>query len=385
MKKGNQMKKKMKINVYSNEYVNLMEQPLFFGDARNTQRFDKNRFDFLSNIALKMQRLFWVPEEVKLLKDKLDFQNFTIAEDHIFNSQLQKLVMLDSYQGRNPLMTFGQLTTNPEFEATLTEQEYFESRIHSRSYSYMVENMYSNPEIIFKDSWNNKILLKHADTVTVEGNELYRQVVKYLYKTEFENGLSAKEFKILCKQIILSLISMNILEGIRFYLGFASIWAITEFTGKVPGSSRILSFIQRDEKQHLAFTQYIINHLKKTDLFKEIFQELEPVIYEMYFKASEEEFEWADYLYSKGNIQGMNAELGKQYIKYLTNQRLLAIGLKPIYPEVKSLPIKWVNKYINLHSTETSLQESEAVDYLSDPIKDENIDFIKIKEKLLNF
>ncbi len=375
-------KKNTKLNVYSNEYVDLMEQPLFFGEARNTQRYDKNKFDFLANLALKMQRLIWVPEEVKLLKDKLDFQNFSIAEDHIFTSQLQKLVMLDSYQGRNPLMTFGQLTTNPEFEAVLTEQQYFESRIHSRSYSYMIENMYSNPDAVFKDSWDNKVLLKHANTVTYDGNELYNQVINYLYKMKFGNGITDKEFAELCKQILLAFVSMNILEGIRFYLGFASIWAITEFTGKVPGSSRILAFIQRDEKQHLAFTQYIINSLKKLPEFEEIYKEIEPIIYEMYFQVSEEEFEWADHLYEKGNIMGMNAELGKQYVKYLTNQRLLAIGLKPIYPEIKTLPIKWVNKYINLHNVETSLQESEAVDYMSDPIDEDEFDYNDIYNDL---
>jgi len=368
--------KKPKLEIYSNEYINLMEQPLFFGEGRNTQRYDRNKFEFLSNLSLKMQRLFWVIEEVKLQKDKLDFENLTVAEDWVFTEQLQKLVMLDSYQGRNPLLTFGQLTTNPEFEAVLTEQEYFEARIHSRSYSYMIENIYPDANRVFRDSWKNKTLMKHAETTVKEGNKLYDEVIKYIYKEKFEDGVSEEEFYNLRKQILLAMVSMNVLEGIRFYLGFASIWAITEFTGKMPGSSRILAFIQRDERQHLAFTQYTINQLKKHPMFKDIWKEIESEVYEMYFQVSEEEFEWADHLYSKGSIMGMNAELGKNYIKYLTNQRLLAIGLKPIYPEIKTNPLKWVNKYINLHNTETSLQESEAVDYLSDPInEDEEIDY----------
>jgi len=291
---------------------------------------------------------------------------------------LSKLEFLDSYQGRNPILTFGQLTTNPEFEGTLLEQTYFESRIHARSYSYMIENIYTNPDEVFDEIWSNDVLMSQARTVVKDGNKLYDLTIKYLYKTIFENGLTEDEIHELKVAIFIAMVGMNILEGVRFYLGFASIWAITEFTGKMPGSSRILQFIQRDEKKHLAFTQWVIKKLKRDPMFKGIWEEITPRVYDMYFNAAEEEFEWADYLYSQGSIQGMNAEIGKTYVKFLTNQRLLAIGLKSIYPEVKTNPIKWTDKFINLHTTETSLQESEAVDYLLDPIKwesDTNIAF----------
>jgi len=358
----------MKANVYEVEKVNLMKEPLFLGTSRNTQRYDENRYEWLSNCALDMQRLFWVPEEVKLTKDKVDFPSLSVAENWIFTKQLSKLEFLDSYQGRNPLMTFGQLTTNPELEGVLIEQTYFESRLHARSYSYMIENIYSNPDEVFNDIWTNDLLKSQARTVVKDGNDLYFAAINYLYKSQNNITIEKSEIRNLKKLILIGMVGMNILEGIRFYLGFASIWAITEFTGKLPGSSRILQFIQRDEKKHLAFTQWMLNTLKKDPEYKEIWEEIKPLIYDMYFKAAEEEFEWADYLYSKGTILGMNAEIGKTYVKFLTNQRLLAIGLKPIYPEVKDLNIKWTTKYINLHTTETSLQESEAVDYMTDPI-----------------
>jgi len=364
----------MKVNLYENTYIDLMKQPLFFGEARNTQRYDKNKFNNLSDLALRMQRFFWVPEEIKLQKDRLDRESFSKAEEHIFTTQLKKLVMLDSYQGRNPLLTFGQLTTNPEFEACLTEQTYFEARLHSRSYSYMIENMYADPDKVFRDSWKDKTLLKHADTTVKEGNKLYELTINYLYKLQNNIEITEEEMYQLKRQVLLAMVSMNVLEGIRFYLGFSSIWAITEFTGKVPGSSRILQLIQRDEKTHLAFTQTIINTLKKTKEFKDIWKDIINEVYDMYWTVSEEEFEWADHLYSEGSIMGMNAEIGKNYIKYLTNQRLLAIGLKPIYPEMKTNPIKWVNKYLNLHETEGSLQESESIDYIADPIKVTDVD-----------
>lgn len=369
-------------SLYSNHYINLKEEPFFFGKGKNVQRYDESNFDFLTDIAMKMQRQFWVPEEVKLQKDKLDKESLTVAENWIFDEQLQKLEMLDSYQGRNPLLTFGQLTTNPELEAALLEQEFQESRLHSRSYAYMFENMYADPDEIFKRMWKNKTLISHAETVTRDGNNLYEGVIEYIYFKQTNQLYTMKKKDVLIKLILKGFVSMNILEGIRFYLGFSSIWAITEFTGKLPGSSRILSFIQRDEKQHLAFTQYMINTLKKQKMYKQAWAELETTVYDMYFQAAEEEFEWADHLYSKGSIMGMNADLGKQYIKYLTNQRLLAIGLKPIYPEINTLPLKWVNKYINLHTTETSLQESEAVDYVSDPILHEDVDINTVIESL---
>jgi ribonucleoside-diphosphate reductase beta chain len=359
---------KMKANVYNVERVDLMKEPLFLGSARNTQRYDRNRFSWLAQTALEMQRFFWVPEEIKLNKDKLDFTSLSVAEEWIFTKQLSKLEFLDSYQGRNPMMTFGQLTTNPELEGVLTEQTYFESRLHARSYSYMIENIYSNPDEVFEDIWVNEVLKKQANTVVKDGNDLYFLAINYIYKNQHDTHIPEEELRELKKSIFIAMIGMNILEGIRFYLGFASVWAITEFTGKLPGSSRILQFIQRDEKKHLAFTQWVVNNLKKDPEWKDIWEEIKPEVYDMYFKASEEEFDWADYLYSKGTILGMNAEIGKTYVKFLTNQRLLAIGLKPIYPDVKELNIKWTNKFINLHTTETSLQESEAVDYMTDPI-----------------
>jgi len=365
--------KKTKYDIYTLEKVDTVAEPLFFGQARNTQRYDKNNFNFLSNMAMTIQRQMWFPEEIKLQKDKLDKETFTEVEDFVYSEQLSRLVFLDSLQGRSPLLTFGQLTTNPEFEAVLLEQEFQESRIHSRSYSYMVENLYTDPDIIFNNIWDNEVLLKAAATTVREPNKLYDSIITYLYKTKNNIDILDEEFEELLEDIIKAIISMNILEGIHFYPGFMAIWSITEFCGKMAGSSRILQFIQRDEKQHLALTQYLFNSLKKHVLFEKVVQRLKPWIYDAYFEAQEESFEWADHLFSKGNLPGMNAEISKQYTKYLVNQRLLAIGFKPINPEVKTNPIKWSNKYINLHSVETSLQESEAVDYVSDPIKDETI------------
>jgi ribonucleoside-diphosphate reductase beta chain len=362
-----------KYDVYTLEKVNTVAEPLFFGNARNTQRYDKNNFNFLSNLSMTIQRQMWFPEEVKLQKDRLDKETFTEVEDFVYSEQLSRLVFLDSLQGRSPLLTFGQLTTNPEFEACLLEQEYQESRLHSRTYSYMVENIYTDPDIIFNNIWENKVLLKAAKTTIREPNKLYDSIIDYLYHTKHNIEITDDQFEELLEDIIKAIVSMNILEGIHFYPGFAAVWSITEFCGKMAGSSRLLQFIQRDEKQHLALTQYLFNSLKKHTLFEKVVKKLNTWIYDAYFEAQEESFEWADHLFSKGNLPGMNADISKQYTKYLINQRLLAIGLKPINKDVITNPIKWTNKYINLHNVETSLQESEAVDYVSDPIQEEPI------------
>jgi len=368
-------------NLYENHEVDTTTQPLFFGCARNTQRFDKVKYEFLDKLNVRMQSFFWRPEEISMKRDIVDFnERCSEAEKFIVTTQLQKLVMLDSLQGRGPILTFGQLTTNPEFENCILTWEFFEGAIHSRSYSYNIEQVYADPSEVFDKAWENKLLIKHADTITREYNKLYDMVLDYL-KLKKENKLTDDFMHDLKKQIILAMTSVNILEGIRFYPGFAAVWGITEFTGRLPGTSLVLQLIARDENQHMALTQWILNKLRKDESegFTEAFKEVTPQIYDMYWTACEEECEWIDLLYSKGSVLGMNATIGKQYIKYLTNQRLKAIGLRPIYPEITRNPIPWVEKWLEFSKIEGALQEEEAIDYKVGAIK-RNLDEKKTKE-----
>jgi len=368
-------------NLYENHEVDTTTQPLFFGCARNTQRFDKVRYEFLDKLNVRMQSFFWRPEEISMKRDIVDFnERCSEAEKFIVTTQLQKLVMLDSLQGRGPILTFSQLTTNPEFENCILTWEFFEGAIHSRSYSYNIEQVYADPSEVFDKAWENKLLIKHADTITREYNKLYDMVLDYL-KLKKENKLTDDFMHNLKKQIILAMTSVNILEGIRFYPGFAAVWGITEFTGRLPGTSLVLQLIARDENQHMALTQWVLNKLRKDESegFTEAFKEVTPQIYDMYWTACEEECEWTDLLYSKGSVLGMNATIGKQYIKYLTNQRLKAIGLRPIYPEITRNPIPWVEKWLEFSKIEGALQEEEAIDYKVGAIK-RNLDEKKTKE-----
>ena len=370
-----------KLELYTNQKTKTEEQPLFFGCMRNTQRYDKVKYEFYAKLNQDMKDLFWQAQEISLVNDKADFQNLSKVEKHIFTTVISKLVMLDSLQGRSPVLMFGQITTNPEFEGALNIIQFFEGAIHSFSYSYMVEFMMSeNPELIFDNSWDNKELGKETDTVIREYNNLYEWVIEYVYKNQKGIPISndwMKEFK---ERIFLAMISINILEGIRFYSGFASVWSITEFTNKLAGSSRILQLIARDENKHLAFTQKTIQILKKDPNFKGIFEKITSKIYDMYWEASEEEMKWIDELYQYGSPMGINSEIAKNYVKFITNVRLRAIGLKSIYPDINENPLKWIGKFLNFGNSEKSLQESEEIDYLLNPIGyNDKIDFEYIK------
>jgi ribonucleoside-diphosphate reductase beta chain len=374
------MKNKCKVSLYDRKKVDLTQHKLFDFDncTKNTQRFDVVRYPKIDQINDTMLSFFWRPEEISMGKDKSDYETNTDEyEKFILTEQLKKLVMLDSLQGRSPIFTFGQLTSNPEFENAVLTWDFFEGAIHSRSYSHVIQSVYPDPSVVFDETFDNKLLMNHTKTITRDYNELYPEVIKYLGGETVDK----KEFK---KQILLALVSVNILEGIRFYSGFASVWALTEFRNVFAGSSKILQLIARDENVHMALTQTIINTLRKNDEegFKEIFEEITPQIYDMYFEAAEEEFEWIDYLYQKGCPLGINQNIAKDYIKYLTNLRLKAIGLKTIYPGSTKNPINWINKWLNFGSSESALQEIESIDYQSGGLIMEDVDYKKLMESV---
>ena len=352
------------MKIYKNEYCDLTQNRLFDLErqCRNTQRYDVQRYPFLEKINDTMLGFFWRPEEISMTKDKMDYDAGSDEfERFIVTEQLKKLIMLDSLQGRAIMLTFGQLTTNPEFEGAIITWDFFEN-IHSRSYSYNIENMYPDPKIVYDSAFDNEILRRHTETIIRDYESLYPTVLDY-NSGKIKTKAEIHEMK---RKILRALISVNILEGIRFYSGFSAIWALKEFRDIFSGTSNILKFIARDENTHLSLTQFVINQLRKNEDegFLEIFKEEESKIYDMYFEASEEEFKWIDYLYSKGFPLGISPELAKSYIKYLTNLRLKAIGLRIIYPGFAKNPLNWVNKYLKMSTSEKALQEDENTDYI---------------------
>lgn len=370
------------MSLYNTTKIDLTKEPLFFGEIKNTQRFDEMKYNFFDTNNDNQLARYWRPQEFSFTKDKLDIQNMSAESPELFimTTDIQKLIFLDSLQGRSPFSTFAQITTLPEFENVILTWTFFEGSIHSRSYSWILENAYSNPKKVFDDTFDNEILMKHADSITKYYNDLYDAVIEYQYK-KLKNIEITDEFMYnIRKLIILAFVNVNILEGVRFYAGFISQWVLTEAQGLVPGTSKTLKSICRDENQHLALTQKVLSILRKTEEegFTEIYAELEPQIIEMYRTAVEQEDEWIDYIFSKGSVIGLNDVILKDYIRYITNTRMRAIGLKSLYSGYTKNPIPWSEHWIKESAVEGTPQEQEITDYISGGVNlDEEIDLSK--------
>ena len=356
--------------LYSKGYIDMTKEPMFFGSGKNLQRFDIFKYEVFNSISDKMTSFFWRPEEVDLQKDANDMEVMEEHEEFILTKTIQKIEFLDSIMSRGPMLTFGQIVSIPELERAILTWDYFES-IHAFSYSYILQNIYAEPSKIFDEVHDIKELQNIADFISGYYNDFYKDVIEYQH-INLNNKKVSDEFMLKIKKSFLRLLmTVNCLEGIEFLSSFSAVWSLTEAKGIVPGNTKILQFIARDELQHLRLTQNINKILKeeKSEGFSELWNEMQTEFYDIYWKATELEFKWIDMLYSKGSIIGMNADIAKEYIKYTTNNRLKAVTLKPIFPEVKQNPIPWIDKYYNFGSTSAALQEIESNDYKLGAIK----------------
>lgn len=354
------------MDLYSANKIDFIKEPMFFGKGKNTQRFDVLKYKYFDKNNDNQLARFWRPEEISLSKDHKDFSQ---SDDHIkfiFTKSIQRVIFLDSLQGRSPFSTFGQITTLPELENVILTWNFFEGSIHSRSYSYLLRTLYNNPSKIFDETFEDKLLMKQSKKIAEHYNKLYNLIIEYQYN-ESKGINNSDEFMLkLKKQLILALINVNILEGVRFYPAFVCIWAMTEGLNILSGSSKILKLICRDENQHLALVQKIINILKKekSEGFVSFFDELEEQIIIMFKEALEQEYEWSDYIFSKGSFIGLNSEILKKYMEYNTSNRLRSIGYKGFVPASTKNPIPWITSWSTESSTEGTPQEAELTDYV---------------------
>lgn len=370
------------MKLYSSKKVDFTQEPMFFGSDKNTQRFDVMKYKFFDKNNDNQLARFWRPEEISLIKDKADFEASPEHIQFIYKKTLQKLIFLDSLQGRSPFSTFAQLTTLPELENVILTWTFFEGAIHSRSYSHNLRNVFSDPSKVFDETFDDELLMKHADTISHHYNKLHDYVIEYQYNDMKGNKHSKKFMKDMKTQMILAFINVNILEGIRFYPGFASIWGMSEGLGIFNGTSKILKLICRDENQHLALVQKIINILKKTESegFTSLFEELEPRIEQMYEDALQQEHEWAEYIFSHGSFIGLNDVLIKQYMDFITVQRMKAIGQKAVVQSTAKNPLPWIDAWITESAVEGTPQESEVSDYVMGGFnKDKKADYSRFR------
>jgi ribonucleoside-diphosphate reductase beta chain len=331
-----------------NNNIDYTKVPIFFGsNGMSVQRYDKFKYPGFFELFKKQINSFWLPEEFDLSKDRLDYKSMSDNEKFIFTSNLKYQILLDSVQSRGiPHLT--EHLSNPEVEAFCSSWSFFET-IHSYSYTFIIKNVYSQPGEVFDNILNDDEIIKRASSVT----KYYDDMINSYGDSELDNK----------KKLYLTLMSINILEGIRFYVSFACSYAFAQ-NGKMEGNAKVISLINKDENLHLGFTQKILRDMSvlEEEGFTEIALELKDKAIEMFSLAAQEEMEWADYLFKDGSMLGLNSDILKKYMMFLTNSRMKAIGLDPIFEKVSN-PINWINAWTNSESVQVAPQESEIESY----------------------
>ena len=363
------------MTVFNTEEVDTKKQPMFFGKPLGVQRYDSYKYPQFENLTKQQLGYFWSPEEVSLQKDRGDYQSLRPEQKHIYTSNLKYQIMLDSVQGRAPGMAFIPYCSLPELESCMEGWGFMEM-IHSRSYTYVIKNVYSDPSEVFDTIISDPRILERAASVTESYddfiNEAHRWDQGNLYQEDRRGSfLSNFEMKELKRKLYRAVANVNILEGIRFYVSFACSFAFGELK-LMEGSAKIISLIARDENQHLALTQNILRNWKKGDDpdMVQIMKEEEEWTYKMFDKCVNEEKRWADYLFKNGSMIGLNDKLLQQYVEWIANRRLKTIGLKPVYDiAAKHNPLPWTQHWISSKGLQVAPQETEVESYVVGGIK----------------
>ena len=341
------------------------KQPMFFGEDLAVQRYDKFKYPIFDRLAQQQLGYFWRPEEVSLQKDRNDYAQLSDAQKFIFTSNLKYQTMLDSVQGRGPCLAFLPFVSVPELEGAIVAWDFMET-IHSRSYTYIIKNLYSDPSEVFDTIIENEKIEKRSKSVT----EMYDKLIDIGYKYKL-NPKSVDEYE-LKKALWLALVTVNILEGLRFYVSFACSFAFGELK-LMEGSAKILSLIARDESLHLAMSSRIINNYKKTEndkVMNKVIKDTEKEVYKMYDDAVQEEKRWASYLFSQGSMIGLSEKLLHQYVEYIANRRLRGIGLETRYEQPSNInPLPWTQHWFNSRSMQNAPQETEIESYVIGGLK----------------
>ena len=363
------------MTVFNTEQVDTKKQPMFFGKPLGVQRYDSYKYPVFDKLTTQQLGYFWRPEEVSLQKDRGDYQTLRPEQKHIYTSNLKYQIMLDSIQGRGPGMAFIPYCSLPELEACMEVWGFMEM-IHSRSYTYIIKNVYSDPSEVFDKIVTDERILERAKSVTESYDDFIQSSQQYGASDTWVHNLEgvsyAKEtLNDVKRKLYRAIANVNILEGIRFYVSFACSFAFGELK-LMEGSAKIISLIARDENQHLAITQNILNKWRDGDdpEMKQIMKEEEEWTYKMFDRAVNEEKRWADYLFKDGSMIGLNDKLLQQYVEWIANRRLKAIGLKPQYDiAANNNPLPWTQHWISSKGLQVAPQETEVESYVVGGIK----------------
>jgi len=363
------------MTVFNTEKVDTKKSPMFFGKPLGVQRYDSYKYPIFDKLTTQQLGYFWRPEEVSLQKDRGDYQTLRPEQKHIYTSNLKYQIMLDSVQGRGPGMAFIPYCSLPELEACMEVWGFMEM-IHSRSYTYIIKNIYSDPSEVFDTIIGDERILERAKSVTESYDDFIQSAQQYGVSDAWMHNLEgvsyAKEtINDVKRKLYRAVANVNILEGIRFYVSFACSFAFGELK-LMEGSAKIISLIARDENQHLALTQNILNKWREGDdpEMQKIMKEEEEWTYKMFDRAVNEEKKWADYLFKDGSMIGLNDKLLQQYVEWIANRRLKAIGLKPQYDiSANNNPLPWTQHWISSKGLQVAPQQTQVQSYVVGGIK----------------
>jgi ribonucleoside-diphosphate reductase beta chain len=363
------------MTVFNSKKVDTTKQPMFFGSPLGVQRYDNYKYPVFDRLTQQQLGYFWRPEEVSLQKDRSDYQTLSPEQKHIFTSNLKYQIMLDSVQGRGPGMAFIPYCSLPELESAMLVWEFMEM-IHSRSYTYIIKNVYSDPSEVFDTILEDERILDRASSVTESYDDFISHAHQYdgssmweLAKEGHQTGQWERtELK---RKLYRAVANVNILEGIRFYVSFACSFAFGE-NKLMEGSAKILSLIARDESQHLVLTQNILNKWRDGDdpEMERIAKEEQGWVKSMFQRAVDEEKMWAEYLFKNGSMIGLNERLLHNYVEWIANRRMKSIGIKPMFDvPAKNNPLPWTEHWLNSKGQQNAPQETEIESYVIGGIK----------------
>jgi ribonucleoside-diphosphate reductase beta chain len=331
--------------ILNRKNVDIQDQKLFLGPELALQRYDKFKYPVFFDLFNKQLAFFWRPEEISLQKDRVDYQSMEEHEKHIFTSNLLFQTLMDSVVSRG-VNSFSKYITCPELEACFNVWQMFET-IHSYSYTYIIKNLYPDPSNLLDSALTIPAIQARIESVCNQYEELEKAT---------ENNVKEK--------IYLALISVNILESVRFYVSFVCAFAFAE-NKKMVGNADIIRLIKRDELLHLRNTQSILDilHKEESEGFVQTSKDCRDRAISMFVKAAEEEKRWAEYLFKDGSILGLNEKVLSQYIEWLTDVRMSNIGF-PKQFNVKNNGLgSWAMSWFESSSVQVAPQESEITSY----------------------
>jgi len=370
------MRTKVKgMTVFNTDIVDNTKQKMFFGPPLGVQRYDKFKYPVFDKLTQQQLGFFWRPEEVSLQKDRADYQTLNEVQKHIFTSNLKYQILLDSVQGRGPGIAFAPFCSLPELESAMSIWQTMEM-VHSRSYTHIIKNVYSDPSEVFDKILNDDRILARAQSVTGAYDDFLQAAGEYGSGRMWEHNLmevpmAQAELYELKRKLYRAVANVYILEGIRFYVSFACSFAFGELK-LLEGSAKIIGLIARDESLHMTITQNILKNWSKGDDpdMKKIAKEEEKNVYKMFENTVQEEKEWANYLFKDGSIIGLNDKLLQKYVEWTANRRLKGLGMNAIFDTpISNNPLPWTAHWLSSKGMQVAPQETEVESYLIGSIK----------------